>query len=106
MVLFHTFGSTEDLAVTILINTDGNKYRYVLDLAAPTTFQVHTVNVDIGVIAGKGPTTPFVDVFVGFLIKVTGWYQRILWFPIMPRLYLQHGVQRHRQDTFRSEPLR
>lgn len=34
MVLFHTFGSTEDLAVTILINTDGNKNRYVLDLAA------------------------------------------------------------------------
>ncbi len=70
VVFLHAFGSTEDLAITVLIDADRDKYGDVLDFAAPAALQVNTVYIDIGVFAGERAAAPLLDVFVGFLIEV------------------------------------
>ena len=45
-LLFHPFRSAKDFPAAILADANGNENRNVLDLAAPTTFQVNTIYVN------------------------------------------------------------
>lgn len=49
-ILFHPFRSAKDFPAAILTDANGNENRNVLDLAAPTTFQVNTIYVNIGIV--------------------------------------------------------
>ena len=52
-ILFHPFRSAKDLPAAILADANGNENRNVLDLTTPTTFQVNTIYINIGIVPGK-----------------------------------------------------
>ena len=53
-ILFHSFRSARDFPVSILTDANGNKDRNILNLAAPTAFQVSPIYVNIRIAPGKG----------------------------------------------------
>ena len=54
----------------LLLDSDSDENRDVLDFAAPAAFQIHTIYVDIGVLAGKWTAMPFFDVLVNRLPSI------------------------------------
>ena len=69
-ILFHAFRSAKNLPAAILADANGNKNRNILDLAAPTAFQVNTIYVDIWIIPGKRTGTPGFDMLISLFIQV------------------------------------
>ena len=69
-VFFHAFCSAYDLAITIMINTYGDKDGNVLDLAASAAFQKNAIHINIWIITTKRSGAPFLDVFVSLLVEV------------------------------------
>ena len=51
-------------------HTTGHKDRHVLYLTAPATLEIYTVDVDVGISAGKRPGTPLLYVSIGFFVEV------------------------------------
>lgn len=52
LILFHAFGSANDLAAAVIADSDRNKNGDILDLTAPTSFQIYTIYIDIWISAG------------------------------------------------------
>ena len=48
MVFLHPLGGAQDLTVSFLVDTDRDQDRNVLDLAAPASFQVYTIDMKHG----------------------------------------------------------
>ena len=69
-ILFHPFRSAKDFPAAILTNANGNENRNILDLAAPTTFQVNTIYVNIGIVPGKRTGTPGFNMLISLFIQV------------------------------------
>lgn len=69
-ILFHPFRSAKDFPAAILTDANGNENRNVLDLAAPTTFQVNTIYVNIGIIPGKRTDIPSFNMLISLFIQV------------------------------------
>lgn len=69
-ILFHPFRSSKDFPAAILTDANGNENRNILDLAAPTAFQVNTIYVIIGIVPGKRTGTPGFDILISLFIQV------------------------------------
>ena len=50
LVLFHAFGSAQNLTKTVLIHGDRHQNRHIFILSAPVAAQVDTVHVDIRIV--------------------------------------------------------
>ena len=84
-ILFHAFCSAKDFPTAILTDTDGNKNKNILDLAASAAFQINTIYVNIGIVPGKRTGTPGFDMLISFFVQVADGSGRILSFPIKLR---------------------
>ena len=70
LVLFHAFGSTQNLAVPILIHRNSYKNWHILVLSAPVTPQVDTVQINIRISAAlQGTVSPILYVDVGLCVQ-------------------------------------
>ncbi len=69
-ILFHSFPSAKNFPAAILADANDNENRNVLDLAAPTTFQVNTIYVNIGIVPGKRTGTPGFNMLISLFIQV------------------------------------
>ena len=70
LVLFHPFGSTQYLAVAILI--DGNCYQnsYVFVLTSPIPTEIDSVHIDIRIVPLQWAVAPLLNVDVRLLVKL------------------------------------
>ena len=80
-VFLHAFSRADDLAIAIIINTDGNKDGNVLKLTSPAAFKECVIHVNIWIIPAKRTGSPFLDVRVSFLIEVADRSRRDLGSP-------------------------
>ena len=51
LILFHTLGSAQNLAIALPIDTNGNQNAHVFELTAPVAFEVDPIHIDIRVFA-------------------------------------------------------
>ena len=70
MIFLHHFGCAKDLTVSILIDADCDKDRYVLYFSVLAAFEIYTVNVYVSIVSGERTAAPFFNVLVCLLIKV------------------------------------
>ena len=70
LVFFHAFCCTDNLTAANDIHADNNKDRNILNFAAPATFQVETINIDIWIAAGQRTCTPGFDMLICFLLRL------------------------------------
>ena len=60
-ILLHALCGTDDLTVTVLLNSYGNQDTVVFKLSAPVTFEINTVYIDIRILAGQLAVAPFLN---------------------------------------------
>ena len=79
LVLFHTFGSTKNLSVSVLIHCDCHKNCNIFILSAPVAPQVDTVHIDVWIFAAlQRAVPPVFNVDIGFLVQLTDGSRRYL----------------------------
>ena len=71
LVLFHAFCCTENLAVSIFIDCNGDKNGYVFVFAAPIPLQINAVYIHIWVLSSlKRTISPLFNMNIRFLIQL------------------------------------
>ena len=70
-VFFHALSSTQNLAVSVLIDRDCHQDRDIFIFSAPVSAQIDAVHIDIRILAALQRTVPPVlDMDVSFLIQL------------------------------------
>jgi len=70
LVFLGSFTDTEDLAVSLVIDSDCHQHRDIGYLPGPGALQNDSVQVNIGEFTLYGPITPFFDLDVDLLVEV------------------------------------
>ena len=65
-IFFHALSSADNFSAAVFIDADSNENRNILNLTAPTAFEINSVNIDIRILAGKRTGAPLFYMFISF----------------------------------------
>ena len=68
-ILFHSFGSTQNLAVSVLVDGNGHQNGNVFVLTSPIPAQIDPVHVDIRIVPLQGTVAPLLNMDVRLLVE-------------------------------------
>ena len=68
LVFTAAFGHAKDFVVSLVVHSDRNQNRNVLNLSAPTSLQIDSIDKNIRMFAGNRLFTPFLNFTVNLLI--------------------------------------
>lgn len=68
-ILFHALGSTQNLTITVLIDSNGNQNSHIFVFSAPISFQVNSIHIHIGILSSlEGAVAPNLDICISLLM--------------------------------------
>ena len=104
-ILLYALGSADDLTVTVRLYTDGNKNTGIFKFSSPVTLEVNTLYIHIRVLPRLFSITPFLNMYVGFVIEIADGRHRHIASPTGIPICFPRGAPKHLQDTSQSAPL-
>lgn len=68
-VFFHSLSSTDNFSIAIVVYRYGNKDGYVFEITAPVSFEIDTVQIDIGIFGLERAVAPVLNMDIYFFVN-------------------------------------